>query len=388
MLNETPLTIGIEEEYQIIDPKTRELTSYIQQFLNRGQVLGDQLKAEFMQSQVEVGTRICHSIKEAREEVRRLRSTMIEIADSAELQLAAASTHPFSHWSDQVITASERYLEFAEDMQHVVRNLLIFGMHVHIGFGRTQAQRELMITVMNQMRYFLPHILALSTSSPFWLGQNTGLKSYRSIVFKALPRTGLPMEFHSWTEYENFVMTLTRVGALGKGTHSLGDATRIWWDIRPHHKYNTLEFRIADLTTTLEETLCVAALFQAMVAKLIKLRENNMSWRIYRRDLINENKWRAVRYGVKGSLIDFGKEEEVPLPDLIDELIGLVDDVVDDLDSRAEVEYARTIARNGSSADRQIQVYEEQMAAGRSRQEALIAVVDHLVRETRSGLSE
>ncbi|HEC22138.1 MAG TPA: carboxylate-amine ligase [Chloroflexi bacterium] len=386
MLRSTPLTIGIEEEYQIIDPETRELTSYVQQFLNEGRVLGDQIKQEFLQSQVEVGSRICRSVKEAREEIRRLRSTLCAIADKAGLKLAAAGTHPFSHWADQVISDSERYLEFAEDMQHVVRSLLIFGMHVHVGFGDSPSQRELMITVMNQARYFVPHILALSTSSPFWMGHNTGLKSYRSIVFKALPRTGLPMEFRSWSEYENFIQTLSRVGALGRDVHGLADATRIWWDIRPHPRYNTLEFRIADLTTTLDETICIAALFQAVVAKLIKLRENNLSWRIYRRDLINENKWRAVRYGVKGQLIDFGKETEVPLPDLIDELVELLDDVVDDLDSRSEVEYARVIAREGSSADRQLRVYHEALTQGASEREALIAVVDHLIEETQSGL--
>lgn len=383
-----PLTLGIEEEYQIIDPQTRELTSYVQQFLEHGRVLGDQVRPEFMQSQLEVGTRICHSIPEAREEIGRLRRTLIDIADSAGVWLASAGTHPFSRWADQVITDSGRYIEFAEDMQHVVRSLLIFGMHVHVGFGDSPAQRELLITVMNQARYFVPHILALSTSSPFWMGQNTGLKSYRNIVFETLPRTGLPMEFRSWSEYERFVRLLARVGTLGKDARSLdlADATRIWWDIRPHPSYGTLEFRIADAATTLDEAISIAALFQAVVAKLIRLRQQNLAWRIYRRDLIKENKWRAVRYGVSGKLIDFGKEEEVPLADLIDELLVLLDDVVDELDSRDAVEYARVIARNGSSADRQIRVYEERLAQGASQREALIAVVDHLVKETRSGL--
>ncbi len=382
-----PLTLGIEEEYQIIDPETRELTAYIQQFLEHGRVLGDQLKQEFMQSQVEVGTRICSSVHEARVDLVRLRKTMIEIADTAGLWLAAASTHPFSHWEDQVISDSERYVEFAEDMQHVVRSLLIFGMHVHVGFSDDLAGRELMITVMNQARYFVPHILALSTSSPFWMGHNTGLKSYRSIVFKSMPRTGLPMEFRSWSEYESFVRVLAKVGALGKDAQTVGDATRIWWDLRPHPRYSTLEFRIADIPTTIDEAICIAALFQAVVAKLIRLRQNNQTWRVYRRDMINENKWRAVRYGVSGKLIDFGKEEEVPLPDLIDELIDLVDDVVDDLESREAVNYARTIARNGSSADRQIAVYEQALTAGATKRDALIAVVDHLVRETRLGIT-
>ena len=384
-----PLTIGIEEEYQIIDPHTRELTSYVQQFINRGQVLGDQIKQEFMQSQVEVGTRICQSIDEARQEIRRLRGSIAEIADGAGVVIASAGTHPFSHWSDQVVTDSDRYIEFAQDMQQVVRSLLIFGLHVHIGFGDTPEQRELLITVMNQVRYFLPHILALSTSSPFWMGHDTGLKSYRSIVFETLPRTGLPMEFHSYSEYERLVQVLAKVGALGEAARSLDmvDATRIWWDVRPHPRYGTLEFRIADAVTTLDEVVCIAALFQAIVAKLIKLRQHNMSWRIYRRDLITENKWRAVRYGTTGKLVDFGREEEVPLPDLIDEMIDLVDDVVDELGSREAVAYARTIARQGSSADRQLKVYRDRQSEGATPRQALVAVVDHLVAETRAGLT-
>ena len=384
---DAPLTLGIEEEYQIIDPKSRELTAYIQQFLDRGRVLGEQVKQEFMQSQVEVGTRICANINEAKEDLRHLRRTMVDIADNAGVWIAAAGTHPFSHWNDQVLSDSERYVEFVQDMQHVVRSLLIFGMHVHVGFGDSPVQRELMITVMNQVRYFLPHILALSTSSPFWMGQNTGLKSYRTIVFKSMPRTGLPMEFKSWSEYENFIRVLARVGALGKDARETGDATRIWWDIRPHPYYNTLEYRIADIATTLDEAICIAALFQAITAKLIRLRQQNQAWRIYRRDAISENKWRAVRYGVTGKLIDFGKEEEIPFLDLIEELIELLDDVVDDLGSREAVEYARVIAREGSSADRQLRVYQQALRNGESSQEALMKVVDHLVAETRSGLS-
>jgi carboxylate-amine ligase len=382
-----PLTLGIEEEYQIIDPETRELTSYVQQFLHEGRVRGTAIQQEFMQSQVEVGTRICHSVGEARQEIGNLRRSLVEIAQDAGLYIAAAGTHPFSHWQNQIISESERYVEFVEALQHVVRSLLIFGMHVHIGFGEGPDQRELMITVMNQARYFVPHILALSSSSPFWMGHKTGLKSYRSIVFESMPRTGLPMEFRSWSEYESFVNLLGKVHALETDETGKVDATRIWWDIRPHPRYNTLEFRICDVTTTLDEVICIAAVFQALVAKLIKLREQNVMWRIYRRDLIRENKWRAVRYGVGGKLIDFGKQEEVPFPQLADELIELLDDVVDELDSREAVEYARVIARNGSSADRQLRVYDAALADGATTHEALVAVVDHLVEETRSGLS-
>lgn len=385
-MDHAPLNIGIEEEYQIIDPETRELTSYVQQFLHEGRVRGTPIQQEFMQSQVESGTRVCDTVSEARAEISRMRRAVLEIADDAGLQIAAAGTHPFSHWQNQIISESERYVEFIEAMQHVVRSLLIFGMHVHIGFGDTPAQRELLITVMNQARYFMPHILALSTSSPFWMGHNTGLKSYRSIVFKSMPRTGLPMEFRSWLEYENFVRVLGNVNALNMDAKGRVDTTRIWWDIRPHPRYNTLEFRICDTVTSLDEVICIAALFQALVAKLVKLRQQNVMWRIYRRDLIRENKWRAVRYGVQGNLIDFGKEAEVPFPNLVEELIEFLDDVVDDLGSREAVEYARVIAREGSSADRQLRVYADQLIAGASQEEALRAVVDHLVHETRSGL--
>jgi carboxylate-amine ligase len=363
-----PLTIGIEEEYQIIDPETRKLSSYIQEFLEQGRVvLQDQIKPEFMQSQVEVGSHICRNIKEARREIVRLRRTVCELAASSGLHVAAASTHPFSAWSTQQITAGERYTKLETDMGEVARRLLIFGMHVHIGID----DKELMIEVMNQARYFMPHILALSTSSPFWQGRETGLKSYRSIIFEDLPRTGLPPTFSSWADYQNLVDILIK-------THCIEDPTKIWWDIRPHPKFPTLEFRISDICTRVDEAVCIAALYLAIVAKLIKLRQNNQSWRYYRHHLITENKWRAVRYGIDGNLIDFGQEQEVPLRFLAVELLELVDDVLDELDIRAEAEYVHAILENGTSADRQLMTYRQTGD--------LNAVVDQLVRETREGL--
>jgi len=380
-----PLTLGVEEEYQIIDPNTRELTAYIQHLLDHNQILGEIIKPEFLQSQIEMGTPICPTVKEVRKELTRIRTQVCSLAEQEGVWIAAAGTHPFSHWAEQAITDRERYIDFAADMGAVVRSLLIFGTHIHVGFGESPGQRELLITVMNQVRYFLPHILALSSSSPFWMGEDTKLKSYRSIVFKQLPRTGIPMAFNSWSEFETYLRLMGRIGSLGRKAQAgedIGDATRIWWDVRPHLTYNTLEFRVCDVATTIDEAVCITALFQALVAKLIRLRENNMAWRYYPRDLINENKWRAVRYGVRGSLVDFGKGEEVPLPNLVDELIMLVDDVVDELDCREEVAYARTIAMQGSSADRQLGVFHEALSQGATRQEALHAVVDHLVAET------
>ncbi len=378
-----PLTLGIEEEYQIIDPATRDLRTYISELLTQDQIRDKKLdlKPELMQSQVEVGSHICQNIKEARDEITRLRRDVLELADENGLMIAAASTHPFASCEDQIITEGTRYKELLDDMQGVARQLLIFGMHVHVGFGEDPDSREMLIAVMNQARYFLPHLLALSTSSPFWRGQDTGLKSYRSVVFQSLPRTGIPHSFISWSDYKRYEMMLERVGAFGK----LDKRAKIWWDLRPHPVYSTLEFRISDICTSVDDCVCIAALFQAICAKLLKLRKQNMSWRQYRHVHITENKWRAVRYGIEGELIDFGIESSVPVPHLIGELLELLDDVVDDLDSRQEVEHVHNILRDGTSADKQLRVYREH-GGDRNQEEALRAVVDHLVAETKRGV--
>jgi carboxylate-amine ligase len=378
-----PLTLGVEEEYQIIDPETRNLHSYITELLCQDQERPTRLdiKPEFMQSQVEVGSYVCRNVKEVRQEVFRLRRAVIEMAADNGLKIAAASTHPFARWEEQAITEGVRYKELLDDMQGVARRMLIFGMHVHVGFGSDPEARDLMIEIMNQARYFIPHLLALSTSSPFWHGRNTGLKSYRSVIFESLPRTGIPHSFTSWAEYKNYETTLGKVGSFGKND----TLAKIWWDIRPHPVFDTLEFRITDICTRVEECVCIAALFQAVCAKLIKLRRQNMSWRRYRHMHITENKWRAVRYGTQGKLIDFGIESEVPFHFLIEELLELLDDVMDELGSREEVEYVRTILRNGTSADRQVGVYKAN-GGDENSEEALQAVVDHLIKETREGV--
>ena len=363
----SPLTLGIEEEYQIIDPESRELKSFIQELLEQGRViLHDQIKPEFLQSQVEVGSQICGNIRELREEVVRLRSSICRLADSNGLRVAAASTHPFSSWSTQDVSIGDRYMKLRTDMAELARRMLIFGMHIHIGID----DKELMIDVMNQARYFLPHLLALTTSSPFWVGRDTGLKSYRTVIFESLPRTGLPPTFKSWADYNDFVDILV-------STQCIDEPTKIWWDVRPHPKFPTIEFRVFDLCTKIDEAVCIAALIQAIVAKLIQLRLNNQSWRIYRHHLIAENKWRAVRYGIQGRLIDFGKQEDFPMKHLAREILEFVDDVVDDLDSRKEVEYVNTILEQGTSADRQLEVFR--------RTGDLKAVVDQLIVETREG---
>jgi glutamate---cysteine ligase / carboxylate-amine ligase len=361
------LTLGIEEEYQIIDPETRELKSYIQELIGEGrEILQDQIKPEFLQSQVEVGSHICRNIHELRAEIKRLRASIIKLGREKGVQVCAASTHPFSMWAAQDVSKGERYTQLQSDMVQLARQMLIFGMHIHVGIE----DKDLMIDVMNQSRYFLPHLLALSTSSPFWQGRDTGLKTYRTVIFESLPRTGIPPSFVSNADFEGFVETLI-------DTKCITEPTKIWWDIRPHPKFPTLEFRVCDICTSVDDAVCLAALIQAIVAKLIKLRMNNMSWREYRHHLITENKWRAVRYGTDGRLIDFGKREEVPFHFLAQEILDLVDDVVDELGSRKEVEHLKTILARGTSAHRQVEVYKK---TGN-----LEAVVDWLVKETAAG---
>ena len=358
------LTIGIEEEYQIIDPESRELTSFMSKFLEQGTLLfRDQMTPELLQSQVEISSKVCKNIQEAREEIQKLRRMISDFAEKNNRRILAAGTHPFSLWEDQIVTDKERYMGLLDTMQYVARRLLIFGMHVHIGIE----DRDLQIDIMNQMSYFMPHILSLSTSSPFWKRQNTGFKSYRSIVFEDLPRTGIPERFGSAAEYDQYVRTLINC-------NSIEEPSKIWWDIRPHSTFPTLEFRICDCTTKVNEAMSIAALIQALVAKLIQLRQSNQTWRKYRRSLIVENKWRACKNGIDGKLIDFGQEQEISLRALMEEMLKFVDDVVDPLGSRQEIEYIHTILEKGTSADRQIACYE--------KTQSFKTVIDQLSKET------
>jgi len=364
-------TIGIEEEYQTVDPVSRDLRSHIHaEIIEKGKLLlQERVKAEMHQSVVEVGTSVCCNIKEAKAEVKKLRHDMITLARENGLRLASAATHPFADWRAQEIYPDERYKNIVEDMQLVARANLIFGLHVHIGVE----DRETAIHMMNHARYFVPHILALSTNSPFWLGMNTGLKSYRCKVFDKFPRTNIPDYFPSWGEYENFVKLLIKTGCID-------NAKKIWWDIRPHPFFNTIEFRICDIPLRVDETMALAALIQATVAKLYKLYAANQGFRLYRRALIMENKWRAARYGLNGKLIDFGKQEQVPVRDLILEYLDFVDDVVGELGSREEIDYVHKILETGSGADRQLRVYQETGD--------LKKVVDFIIEETAVGVAE
>jgi glutamate---cysteine ligase / carboxylate-amine ligase len=358
-------TIGVEEEFQIVDPHTWELRSHVSELLAAGSRLGEQMKREMHQSIVEVGTAICEDVPRLEHEMLMIRSELCAAADRVGLAVAASGTHPFSNWIDQVISPGERYEHIVEELQQLARSLLIFGMHVHVAVpDRTTA-----IDIMNAARYFLPHLLALSTSSPFWMGRDTGLKSYRTTIFRRFPRTGVPERFGSWSEYENYVNLLVEL-------HCIDDAKKIWWDVRPHPTFGTLEFRVCDVPTRPEAAVMIAALAQAIIVKLCRLRARNLGFRLYRRALIEENKWRAARWGLDGKLIDFGKRSEVPMRDLAIELLEFVDDVVDDLGSRQAVEYVHTVLRDGTSADRQLAIYRQTGD--------LKAVVRHMVEETKA----
>ena len=361
-------TLGIEEEFQIVDPVSRDLKSHIEEILEEGKIiLRENIKPEMHQSVVEVGTDICQNVQDARREVSKLRKTLSGLAHNNGLRIAAAGTHPFARWDAQKITDHVRYHEIVEDMQQVARANLIFGLHVHVGMP----DRETAIQVMNTARYFLPHIFALSTNSPFWKGRDTGFKSYRIKIFERFPRTGIPDIFESLSDYEDYIKLLIK-------TNCIDNPKRVWWDIRLHPFFDTLEWRVCDIPMRVDETIALAALMQAVTAKLYKLFKQNLGFRIYKTRLLNENRWRAARYGIQGKLIDFGKQEEVPLVDLVEELLEFVDDEVDELGSRKEIEYIRQIMKMGTGADRQKKVWEET--------KDINTVVDLIIKETVMGL--
>src|SRR5437764_1129232 len=367
--NERVFTIGSEEEFQLIDPETRELRSHIQEILAQGKmILKEQVKPEMHQSVVELGTEICQDVADARRQVLGLRRELARLAARDGLQIASAGTHPFSHWMDQLITAGDRYATIVNDMQQVARANLIFGLHVHVGIPA----REEAIQLMNQARYFLPHIYALSTNSPFWLGQNTGFKAYRHNIFERFPRTGIPDVFESLSEYDDYLDLLV-------STNCIDNAKKIWWDIRLHPFFNTLEFRICDAQSRVDDSIALAALMQAIVFKLQKLRRDNITFRSYPRRLIDENRWRASRYGLEGKMIDFGRKCEVDERELLHEMLAFIASEVDELGNHAELGNIVKIMRRSNGEDQQLMVWE--------RTHEIKAVVDHIIGETYEGLS-
>jgi len=372
-LKDPSFTIGIEEEYLLVDQASRDLVCDMPQalFAAAQVALQERVAREFLRSQIEVGTSVHRTPREAGRELAQLRATMARLAGEHGLAPIAASTHPFARWSAQQPTERDRYQAIAHDLAGVGRRLVICGMHVHVGVE----DDELRIDLMNQARYFLPHLLVLSTSSPFAEGEDTGLKCYRLAAYQELPRTGLPGRFESWEEYRHTVDLLVRNGIIE-------DASKIWWDMRPSSRFPTLEMRITDVCTRLEDAVCVAAMYVSVLRMLYRIRRNNQTWRTYPLFLLSENRWRAQRYGVGGTLFDFGRGELVPFRDLVDELILLLGEDAEALGCRAEVEHARTIATRGTSADRQVACFEQHLAQGASRSDALAAVVDHLMAET------
>ncbi len=348
-LNYKTFTIGVEEEYMVLDPNTLELKSHQQQIVQEGhKLLKEKVKAEMHQAVVEVGTDICSDVDEAFQDVANLRRSIHEIARGLGYTMGASGTHPFSHWESQLITEHVRYSEIVNELQEAARSNLIFGLHVHVGME----SREMANHIANSTRYFLPHIFALSTNSPFWEGRKTGYKSFRTKVFDKFPRTGIPDAFESIEAYDNYVKLLIK-------TNCIDNAKKIWWDLRVHPFFNTVEFRICDIPLTVDETISIAALFQAVCARIYMLRSKNLNFIQYSRALLNENKWRASRYGVDGNLIDFGKEEEVNTRALILELLDFLDPVLDHLGSRHRMEAVQTILQEGTGADRQLRVFEK-----------------------------
>ncbi len=370
-------TIGIEEEYLLVDRATRDLVqdapaAMLEECERR---LEGQVSPEFLRSQIEVQTRVCRTVGEARADLARLRRTVAEVAARHGLAVIAAATHPFADWGAQRPTMRERYQILERDLQGVGRRLVICGLHVHVGIE----DDELRIDLMNQAGYFLPHLLALSTSSPFWRGEDTGLKSYRLAVFNELPRTGLPEHFESYGEFRRQLNRLVAAGLIE-------DATKLWWDIRPSARFPTLEMRITDVPTRLDDTISIAALFQCILGMLWRLRRNNQRWRIYPNMLVNENRWRAQRYGFDQGLVDFGRGEVVPYAQLLDEIIELTAPEAARFGCETEVARARDILRRGTSAHRQIEIYRHALGKGAAKAAALNAVIDWLIEETVAGL--
>ena len=362
-------TLGIEEEFQIVHPETRELRSYVSKLLEEGMtnaLLRERVRPEMHQSVVETGTGICRDIKQARDEVTELRASLGDLAKRNGLRIVAAGTHPFSDWKKQDITDGDRYKGIVEDLQDVARANLIFGLHVHVGIK----DRDTAMALANQVRYFLPHILALSTSSPFWLGRASGLKSIRSEIFKRFPRTGIPGTFPSYAAFQTYVDVLVKTGCID-------NAKKIWWDVRAHPFFDTVEIRVCDMTTRIDDTVAIAALIQALMGKLYLLYRRNLAFREYSRALIEENKWRAVRYGLDGQLIDFGKQEQLPVRALIGELLEFVSEAADIFGSQNDLERIRAILRDGTSADRQLGVY--------ARSSSFNDVVDDLIEQSSLG---
>jgi len=378
MIPEPTFTIGIEEEYLLVDRETGALIREAPPTMldECKKLLEGQVTPEFFQSQIEVGTHVCHTIQDARDELSRLRRAVSDVANAHDLAIIAASTHPFSATDSQKHTDKDRYAILVRDMQAVARRMVISGMHVHVAIE----DADMRIDLMNQTRYILPHLLAITTSSPFWEGTNTGLMSYRIAVWNELPRTGLPEQFSSFAEFKRHADILIDAGVIE-------DSSKIWWDIRPSMRFPTLEMRISDLCTHLEDAICVAALYRCWLRMLYRLRRSNQRWRTYANLLLNENRWARQRYGFERGLIDYGKGKIVPYAQLLDELLDFIQEDAEHFGCVKEVRHARTILGQGTSAHWQVRTYNEAKSSGADDTEALRAVVKMLIQETLRGVA-
>ena len=377
ILQEPKLSLGIEEEYLIVEEDTGKLIREVPPSMlqDAQEALGGQVSQEFFQSQIEVGTHVCANVQEAQEELIRLRRTVYDVVEPYGLAIIAASSHPNASYVTQRHTPRDRYEILAQNMQVIAQRMVICGMHIHAGIEND----NLRIDLMNQTTYVLPHLLALSSSSPYWEGQDTGLMSYRIAVWNEIPRTGLPEHFESYAEFERHVDVLVHAGVIE-------DSTKIWWDIRPSHRFPTLEMRMTDICTRVEDAICIAALYQCWLHMLWRLRRENQRWRSYANMLLYENRWRAQRYGIDGALIDFGRGLTIPYAELLEELLESVMPDAEILGCVEEIKHARTILKRGTSAHWQRKAYKEAKREGATTEQAIKAVVDMLIRETMHGV--
>ncbi len=368
----SPFTIGIEEEFQLVDRQTGQLSPGpgIQAVLEHGQAtFGEQIKAEMLQPTIELISEILPDIPTARKEMQAARARLARLVGEKGLALVSAGTHPTALWQDQLRTPHERYEELEDEYQDVARAILIYGLHVHIGVEN----QEQAVTLMNQLRTWLPHLLALSSNSPFWAGRFTGLKSYRTVVWKPFPRSGIPEIFPAWRDFDAYVQALIKTGSIDNGK-------KIWWDIRPHPFFNTVEFRVFDMPGTIDHTIAIVALCQALVAKLTRLNNIGLWTPLLSNHFIEENKWHAMRFGLDAEVVDYAQVRRHGMRESISELLDFVDDVVDDLGSRTEINYLRTVLedQHGTGADQQIAIYQE---TGN-----IDDVVKFLMRQTMKGI--
>ena len=363
-------TIGVEEEYQIIDPQTRELCDRSEQIIgyvrNNLELEKEVIQPEMYRSQVEIATVVCQSLSQARQELTHCRQAVIDAADASGKAIAAAGTHPFSDWREQEITPKTRYQNLESEYKQLIRELIIFGNHVHIGLS----DRAIALQVINRVRIWLPILLALSANSPFWLGQTTGYASYRTEMWSRLPMTGQPPIFSDEKEYQTVVEDLISVGVIR-------DATNIYWDIRLSEKFPTIEFRVTDICMTVEEAITITGLVRALVWTGYQEVVNDLSLNPVRSEILKAAQWNAARYGLTGNLIDVVDKSQVPAKDLVIQFLGCLRPALEKFGDWETISASvHKILERGNGAQRQLEVYE--------KNSSFEEVVDYIVEQTKT----